>query len=156
MVAATPPSGGKTIVLYLYVKAIHVMAVITLIGGMLLLAFTLSLVSGGDARLPSEREAAFIARVRRWDRMVTAPALGLVWIAGITLMAIGDWYQSPWLMIKIVPVILLSALHGMESGALRRRAGAPATALSPPLSYAVPIIAACVVLIAFLVVVKPF
>ncbi|PZM11533.1 CopD family protein [Rhizobium tubonense] len=156
MVAPNDAIGRKSLVLYLYVKAIHVMAVITLVGGMLLLAFTLSLVSGGDGRLPSDREAAFIARVRRWDRMVTAPSLGLVWIAGISLMTIGGWYQSPWLMVKILPVLLLSALHGMESAALRRRVGLPASALSPMLRYAVPIIAACVVLIALLAVVKPF
>jgi protoporphyrinogen IX oxidase len=143
-------------VLYLYVKTIHVIAIVALIGGMLLLAFTLSLVSGADGRVPSDREAAFIARVRRWDRMVTSPALGIVWIAGITLMALGDWYQSQWLMAKLVFVIVLSALHGIESGALRRRAGAPATALSTPLRYAVPVIAVCLVLIEYLVVVKPF
>lgn len=115
---------------YIYLKAIHVMAVIALIAGMLVLAFALVLVSGGSERL-SEREARFVSHIRNWDRLVTTPALGLVWIAGISLAIMGQWYSSPWLMIKIVPVLLLSALHGMESGALRRRATATGTDLPP-------------------------
>ncbi|MDE1992067.1 MAG: CopD family protein [Rhizobiaceae bacterium] len=142
--------------IYLYLKALHVMAVIALIGGMLVLAFALALVSGEKAQ-PNDREARFIALVRRWDRMVTTPALGLIWLAGIGMAIIGEWYSSPWLMIKLIPVLLLSALHGMESGTLRRMTTAGQGGELPQmLRRAVPIIFVCVVLIVFLVVTKPF
>lgn len=141
--------------LYVYLKAIHVIAVVTLLGGMLLLAFTLSLIAGRHGAL-GPREAQFVQRVRRWDRLVTNPALGLVWIVGISLMVMGDWYSSVWLMIKIVPVLMLSALHGMESAALRRLANGNGQELSPLLRHALAIIAICFVLIALLAVVKPF
>lgn len=140
---------------YIYLKAIHVMAVIALIGGMLVLAFALTLVSGRRDAL-SEGEARFIARIQHWDRMVTVPALGLVWVAGISMAIIGQWYWSPWLWIKLVPVLLLSALHGMEAGILRRMAGEPGGELPPMLRQSAPIIVACFVLIAFLAVAKPF
>lgn len=139
---------------YMYLKAAHVIVVVTLLGGMLLLAFTLSMASGTQGRF-SEREALFIDRVRRWDRMVTTPALGLVWIIGISLMSLGEWYSSVWLMIKIVPVLILSALHGMESGALRRLAGGTIAEPSPMVRHALPIIAVCFVIIAVLAVAKP-
>ncbi len=141
--------------LYVYLKAIHVIAVVTLLGGMLPLAFSLSLVAGRDGPL-GLREAQFIQRVRRWDRLVTNPALGLVWIIGISLMVMGDWYSSVWLMIKIVPVLILSALHGMESAALRRLANGSGKELSPLVRHALAVIAVCFVLIALLAVVKPF
>ncbi len=140
--------------IYLYLKAIHVMAVIALIAGMLVLAFALVLVSGNRER-PNDGQTRFIALVRRWDRMVTTPALGLVWIAGIAMAILGEWYQSPWLLIKLVPVLVLSALHGMESGALRRMTTMGGE-LPQMLRHAVPIIFVCVVLIAFLAVTKPF
>lgn len=140
---------------YIYLKAIHVMAVIALIGGMLVLAFALTLVSGRRGAL-SEGEVRFIARIRHWDRMVTVPALGLVWAAGLSMAIIGQWYWSPWLWIKLVPVLVLSALHGMESGILRRMAGEPGGELPPMLRHSAPIIFACFVLIAFLAVAKPF
>ncbi len=140
--------------LYMYLKALHVIVVVTLLGGMLLLAFTLSLVSGRRESL-NEREAQFIRRVQRWDRMVTTPALGLVWIVGISLMTMGEWYSSVWLMIKIVPVLILSALHGMESGALRRLANGTAMEIPPMVRHAIAIIAVCFVIIAVLAVAKP-
>jgi uncharacterized membrane protein len=142
-------------VTYIYLKAIHVMAVITLIGGMLVLAFAVSLAAGRSGAL-SEREARFIARVQHWDRMVTTPALGLVWIAGLAMAIMGQWYTSPWLIIKMVPVLLLSALHGMEAGSLRRLAASEGAEPPPLVRQAPPVIFACVVLIALLAVVKPF
>ncbi len=139
---------------YVYLKAAHVIVVVTLLGGMLLLAFALSMISGNQDHL-STREIEFIRRVRRWDRAVTTPALGLVWIIGISLMSLGEWYFSIWLMIKIVPVVILSALHGMESGALRRLANGTITEPSPIVRHAIAIIAVCFVVIAVLAVAKP-
>jgi uncharacterized membrane protein len=138
----------------MYLKAAHVIVVVTLLGGMLLLAFAISLCSSGATQL-STRESDFIRRVRRWDRLVTTPALGLVWILGISLMSIGEWYSSVWLMIKIVPVIILSALHGMESGALRRLSSGTITQPSAIVRNAIAIIAVCFVVIAVLAVAKP-
>lgn len=140
--------------LYMYLKAAHVIVVVTLLGGMLLLAFALSLYSGGPVQL-SARENAFIARVRRWDRMVTTPALALVWILGLSLMSLGEWYSSVWLMIKIVPVIILSALHGMEQGALRRLSNGTITTPNALVRHAIAIIAVCFIIIAVLAVAKP-
>jgi uncharacterized membrane protein len=151
---AVEPVGRSATVLYVYLKAAHVVVVVTLLGGMLLLAFALSLYSSSPGPL-SARESDFIRRVRRWDQFVTTPALGLVWILGISLMSIGEWYSSVWLMIKIVPVIILSALHGMESGALRRLSNGTITQPSVMVRNAIAIIAVCFIIIAVLAVAKP-
>ena len=65
------------------------------------------------------------------------------------------WFGSPWLTIKLAIVGALSALHGLLSGTLRRLS---ASADQPPaaLRYAAPATILGVVMIAILVVTKPF
>ena len=58
--------------------------------------------------------------VYRWDRRVTNPALGLLWLLGLTLAWQGGWFSAHWLWAKLVLVTVLSALHGNQSATLRR------------------------------------
>ena len=68
---------------------------------------------------PAQRLAA----LRRWDRFVTGPALGLLWILGITLALEGHWFASgAWLPAKMVLALVLSGLHGMQAGGMKRLA----------------------------------
>ncbi|MDN3040858.1 hypothetical protein P2L35_14240, partial [Enterococcus faecium] len=60
-------------------------AVVTFVGGLLL-----SSVAVRIANLAVHRA------VRRWDRTVTAPALAIVWIAGIALALSGHWFGTAW------------------------------------------------------------
>lgn len=108
--------------IYLFVKAFHIAAVVTWIGGML----TLSLVLGSLAHASLPREAnehRLLVAIHRWDRKVTTPALGLVWLLGITLAVMSGWYGAPWLWAKLAGVVLLSALHGNQSATIRRMSG---------------------------------
>lgn len=139
--------------MYLYVKAIHVFAGATLIGGMLLLAFTLKFA--GVTNPASERERRFIDTVLTWDSYVTTPALGIVWIAGFTMAFGGGWFTAPWLLTKMIPVLFLSMLHGMEGSALKRMA-ATGGDLSPLLRNAPGFILIAFAVIACLAVAKPF
>jgi uncharacterized membrane protein len=93
--------------------------------------------------------------IRRWDRRVTLPAMLLTWALGIAMAMQGGWFSSPWLMIKLIIVSALSALHGVLSGTLRRleRDAAQPAAI---LLYAAPTTILGIVMIAILVVTKPF
>ncbi|WP_207461418.1 CopD family protein [Azospirillum sp. SYSU D00513] len=150
---------------YLWLKALHIAAVATWAGGMLAAALTITAVTitavtfaaagskaGGETAVPS----ATLNAVRRWDRRVTSPAMLLAWALGLTLALQGGWFTATWLMAKLALVVLLSALHGMLSGTLRRLARADGT--SPPaiLRLAPAGIVASLLVIAILVVVKPF
>ena len=95
--------------IYLWLKAAHVVAVVTFVGGLLMLSVGVRI-----ANLAVHRA------VRRWDRTVTAPALALVWMAGIVLALNGHWFGAAWLSVKLVVVAALSALHGILAGTLRR------------------------------------
>ncbi|MDY7789277.1 CopD family protein [Burkholderia ubonensis] len=94
---------------YLLLKAVHVLAVVTFVGGLLTLSVGVRI-----ANLAVHRA------VRRWDRAVTTPALAIMWISGITIALSGRWFGDAWLSAKLVAVVALSALHGILAGTLRR------------------------------------
>ena len=138
---------------YLWLKALHIAAVLVLISGLLATALVVAAAARGS---PDELgRMALIAAIRRWDQRVTSPVLLVVWAAGLTLAMLGAWFPAPWLIIKLVIVFLLSALLGILSGTLRKlgRPDAP----SPPswLRQAPLLIVGGVVAIVLLVVVKP-
>lgn len=138
--------------MYLYVKALHVFAVVILIAGMLAMALAVRIATAG----PHEEHARrFGETVLRWDGFVTTPALAVVWMAGFTMAFGAGWASSPWLLLKMIPAIFLSGLHSLESIALKRllKDGR----LINPLFTAAPFaILFAFATIAWLAVVKPF
>lgn len=103
--------------IYLALVALHVVAVVTFVGGTLVDAIALRALDapGGDSL-----RATLAPVVRGWDRSVTTPAMLLVWTFGIVLALAGHRFGQLWLSLKLVAVVALSALHGMQSGRLRR------------------------------------
>ena len=137
---------------YVWLKALHVAAVLVWIGGL----FTQSIVLASLVRGDSERRAtALIAAVRRWDSLVTSPALLLVWGLGLTLALLSESFGAGWLTLKLAIVTALSGLHGIQAGLLRRSfvdAGA-----QPPgfVRWSPPLVTLAVLAIAILVIIRP-
>lgn len=138
---------------YLWLKALHIVAVVTWIGGMLVVAVTITAASGRRVQQKTETHSALEA-VRRWDQRVTSPAMILVWILGITLARTGNWFPQRWLLVKLVFVLLLSALHGVLSGRLRRLSRSQQSSPPRSLRYAAAVLVATFVIV-ILVVTKP-
>jgi putative membrane protein len=131
---------------YLGLKAAHVACVLIFVGGLFSQSFAVAAGRRGDA--------ATVALLSRWDGRVTVPAMLLVWLSGALLATEGAWFASHWLWAKLVIVVGLTGLHGVQSGRLRRlRNGADRQAGS---FVPVGIVAVAVALIALLVVAKPF
>jgi putative membrane protein len=133
---------------YLWLKAIHVAAVLIFIGG--LFSQSLVVASGGPG------DTNMVRFVSTWDRCVTLPAMLTVWLSGALAAATGGWFASPWLWAKLCLVVALTGLHGVQSGRLRRlrRDGSSSPKLNP---LVVPgAVAVCVAVIAALAVAKPF
>jgi uncharacterized membrane protein len=144
---------------YLWLKALHIAAVLIWIGGLLIAAITigaLSLSKGATEALGRTVVLDMMVRdIVRWDQRVTAPAMVFVWGVGLTLAMQGAWFPSLWLIIKLVLVVVLSALHGILSGTLRK-VGHTYGQLAPfGLRHAPLLIIISVVAIVVLVVVKP-
>lgn len=148
--------------LYVWVKAFHVVAVITWIAGMLVVASVLVALPSLQLQGSDRQRAAHV--VRAWDRAVTTPAMLLVWALGLTLALRGHWFAAAtagrpsagWLPAKLVFVLALSALHGMQAGALRRLAGGAAPPAARARRVAPALILGMVAAIVVLVIVKPF
>ncbi|WP_052183020.1 CopD family protein [Rhizobium sp. YS-1r] len=135
--------------LYFVIKALHLLSDFLLIGGMLINAFVIGMV-------PPAIRVGVISALRRYDRIVTTAALGGAWIFGLWLAFGYGFYTSGWFGFKFLIVVVLSALHGMQGGWMRRMEADPK--LDPPafVRAGMPIILISVVLIVALAVIKPF
>lgn len=138
--------------IYLWVKALHVASVTVFAGGVLVTAALLPMLNASQGQSTG---VGLAAGLRGWARRVTLPALLLTWVLGIWLAVSGHWFASHWLSTKLVFVLALTALHGMQAGALRRLAAGTGASVRAP-SWAAPAVIASVTIISILVVVKPF
>ncbi len=141
--------------LYLFLKAFHLAAVLTWVGGMLALSVALAArparMAGGGAG-----DQALFAALHRWDRHVTTPALAVVWLLGIALVVMGGWYTAPWLWAKFVIVFVLSGLHGNLSAGLRRLLAGQVAQLPAAVRWAPGLTVGAITAVALLVILKPW
>lgn len=97
---------------YPWIKALHLIAVISWMAGMLYLPRLF--VYHADAEVGSAQSETFKIMERRLLRAIMAPAMGATWILGITLAAIPGVvdFSDGWFYVKLVLVLLMSAAHG--------------------------------------------
>jgi len=97
---------------YPWLKALHLIAVIAWMAGMLYLPRLF--VYHVDAAPGSAQSETFKAMERRLLRAIINPAMGAAWVLGLLLIAtpgIVDWGQG-WIWVKLAAVLAMSALHG--------------------------------------------
>jgi protoporphyrinogen IX oxidase len=98
---------------YLWLKALHVIAVIAWMAGMFYLPRLF--VYHCEARPGSERSEVFKIMERRLYRGIMTPAMTASWMLGLGLIYVlgrGAWQGAWWLYGKVALVIAMSALHG--------------------------------------------
>ena len=102
---------------YLWIKALHVIAVISWMAGMLYLPrlFINHTEAGPDSPV-SER---FKMMEGRLLRIIINPAMTLTWVFGLWLAWEGFRFQGTWLYLKLACVLALSAVHGHFSKHVR-------------------------------------
>ena len=103
---------------YPWAKAIHVIAVISWMAGMLYLPRLF--VYHVDAEKGSVQSETFKVMERRLLRGIINPAMIVTWVFGLWLAWKGFGFQGGWLHAKILAVLLLSGLHGYLAGAVRK------------------------------------
>lgn len=103
---------------YLWVKAVHVIAVIAWMAGMLYLPRLF--VYHADAAAGSEKSETFKVMEGRLLRAIINPAMTVTWAAGLWLAWKGFAFHGGWLHGKIGLVVLMSGLHGYLSAAVRK------------------------------------
>ena len=96
---------------YLWVKALHVIAVIAWMAGMLYLPRLY--VYHCAAEPGSAQSETFKVMERRLLRAILNPAMILAWVLGLALVAHLDAWGEAWMHAKFASVIALSILHGL-------------------------------------------
>ena len=104
--------------LYPWIKALHVIAVISWMAGMLYLPRLF--VYHAEAAPGSEKSETFKVMERRLLRAIINPAMIVTWVLGLWLAWRGFGFSGGWLHAKITAVVLLSGVHGYLSASVRR------------------------------------
>lgn len=103
---------------YLWAKAIHVIAVISWMAGMLYLPRLF--IYHCEAERGSAQSETFKVMEQRLLRVIINPAMTVTWVFGLWLAWEGFSFQAGWLHAKIALVLVLSGFHGYFAGAVRR------------------------------------
>lgn len=103
---------------YPWAKAVHVIAVISWMAGMLYLPRLF--VYHAETERGSEQSETFKVMERRLLRGIINPAMVISWAFGLWLAWKGFGFHGGWLHAKIGAVVLLSAVHGYLAGAVRK------------------------------------
>ena len=146
--------GAILAVLYLWIKAAHVIFVIFWVAGLFLLPRFY--VYHQESLPGSDEERRWIERERKLRRIIITPAMILVWLFGLFLAySIQAWTQY-WFLAKFAIVVGLSGYHGwmIDYGKKLEQGLRPASGRSLRIMNEVPGVA--VALIVVLVIVKPF
>ncbi len=94
---------------FLWVKALHILAVIAWMAGMLYLPRLF--IYHCAAEPGSVQSETFKVMERRLLRAIIDPAMGLTWVLGLALAThLGAW-SEPWMQTKFAAVIALSTMH---------------------------------------------
>src|SRR5262249_29487131 len=134
-------------------KALHVMAVIAWMAGMLYLP-RLYVYHAGAAP-GSELSETLKVMERRLLRGIMNPAFVAVWTFGSLLLWVQDWHQH-WLHVKLTMVITMSGLHHLF--AYWRKVFAADRNTRPPRFYRMvnEIPTVLLIIIVVMVIVRPF
>jgi putative membrane protein len=106
----TRRDGLKALPMYEWIKALHLIAVISWMAGMLYLPRLF--VYHCDAEIGSKQSETFKVMERRLLKAIINPAMAVTWLAGLYLAWAGQWFSAGWLHGKLLLVVALSALHG--------------------------------------------
>jgi putative membrane protein len=96
--------------MYVWIKALHVIAVISWMAGMLYLPRLF--VYHCEAEKGSPQSETFKVMERRLLKAIINPAMIVTWLAGLYLVWAGGWYLSGWFHAKLLLVLIMSAVHG--------------------------------------------
>jgi putative membrane protein len=99
--------------MYPWLLALHLIAVISWIAGLLYLPRLF--VYHTKSAPGSEQSETFKTMEHRLLTYIMTPAMIATWIFGISLVFIGGWLTAGWLHAKFALVLALTVMHGLMS-----------------------------------------
>ena len=140
--------------LYDWLKAFHVIAVIAWMAGMLYLPRLF--VYHCEAPKGSIQSETFKIMERRLLKAIINPAMIATWVLGLILIWQGGWWTAGWLHGKLLLVLILSGLHGIYARRLKEFAADRNTRLARYYRMLNEVPTVLMIGIVILVIVKPF
>jgi putative membrane protein len=136
------------------VKSLHIISIVSWMAG--LLYFPRLLVYHSQLSANSDTRAVFETMERRVLKVIMLPAMLASWAFGLWLVVLAGAWTQGWLHAKLVLVLVLSGLHGFLAKEARRLAqgGQARGTRFYRIVNEVPTV--ILVVIVFLVVLKPF
>jgi len=103
--------------MYEWVKALHVIAVISWMAGLLYLPRLM--VYHTDADVGSQQSETFKVMERRLLWAIMTPAMTASWVFGLWIAWLGGFWTDIWFLIKFAGVIALTVCHFFYAGWVR-------------------------------------
>ena len=97
--------------MYLTLKALHIVAVIAWMAGLLYLPRLF--VYHAATATGSEQSETFKTMERRLYKFIMMPAMIVAWVIGIVLAFEGQWFASGWFIAKLILAIAMTVVHGL-------------------------------------------
>ncbi len=140
--------------IYLWIKALHVVAIISWMAGLLYLPRLF--VYHSTAVVKSEGSNTFKIMERRLLKAIMHPAMVVVWLTGLYLAYDGNWFASGWFHLKLTAVLIMTAVQVWLARFVRqfRDDERPKSARFFRMINEVPTV--LMILIVVMVIVKPF
>jgi putative membrane protein len=140
--------------MYEWAKALHVIAVISWMAGMLYLPRLF--VYHCEAEIGSKQSETFKIMERRLLKAIINPAMVLTWILGLYLAWSGHWFAAGWFHAKLTLVLIMSGVHGFLSARVRDFGQDKNTRSAKFYRIINEVPTVLMILIVILVIVKPF
>src|SRR6059058_5351886 len=102
---------------YEWLKALHIIAVIAWMAGMLYLPRLFVYHCAADPG--SMQSETFKVMERRLLKAIINPAMMVTWLLGLWLAYRGGWFAAHWLHAKLALVLGMSGVHGILSKYVR-------------------------------------
>jgi putative membrane protein len=139
---------------YEILKALHIIAVIAWMAGLLYLPRLF--VYHADVEKGSAQSELFKIMERRLMRGIMLPSMIFVWLFGLVLAVQGNWFQFGWLHAKLALVVVLTVVHALYSRWRKDFAADRNTHSARFYRWWNEVPTVLMVVIVFLVVLKPF
>jgi putative membrane protein len=138
----------------LWLKALHIISVIAWMAGMLYLPRLF--VYHADAPKGSAMSETFKVMERRLLKAIINPAMIAVFLTGLLLAYVTGYWQAPWLQAKFALVLVMGGVHGYFARCVRAFVNDSNQRSARFFRILNEIPTVLMVLIVFLVVLKPF
>jgi len=103
---------------YAWVKAVHVIAIIAWMAGMLYLPRLF--IYHCDASPDSELSETFKVMEHRLLTIIINPAMIIAWVLGLWLAWDAGWFSAGWFHAKLALALGMSGMHGFLSASVRK------------------------------------